>query len=43
MITHLLALVVGLVAGILISRKNRAKLESAESKARSLLDALKGK
>jgi hypothetical protein len=43
MITHLLALAVGLVAGILISRKNRAKLESAESKARSLLDSLKGK
>lgn len=43
MITHLLALAVGLVAGILISRKNRSKLESAESKARSLLDALKGK
>ena len=43
MTTHLLALVVGLVAGILISRKHRAKLESAEQKGKDLLSALKGK
>lgn len=43
MITHILALAVGLVAGILISRKHRSKLESAEQKGRSLLDVLKGR
>lgn len=43
MITHILALAVGLVAGILISRKHRSKLESAEQKGKDLLAALKGK
>jgi uncharacterized membrane-anchored protein YhcB (DUF1043 family) len=38
-----LSLVVGFVAGALVFRKHRAKLESAESKGRSLLDSLKGK
>jgi hypothetical protein len=43
MITAFLSFLAGVVAGLLISRKNRAKLESAEAKTRSLLDALKGK
>jgi len=42
-ISFLVGLVLGLVAGLLISRKHRAKLESAEAKGRSLIDALKGK
>lgn len=42
-ISFLVGLILGLVAGLLISRKHRAKLESAEAKGRSLLDALKGK
>lgn len=43
MITAILSFLVGLVSGLLISRKHRAKLESAESKGRSLIAALKGK
>jgi uncharacterized membrane-anchored protein YhcB (DUF1043 family) len=42
-ISFLVGLVIGLVAGLLISRKHRAKLESAEAKTRSLLDVLKGR
>ena len=42
MITFILGLVIGLVSGLLISRKHRAKLESAESKGKELLSALKG-
>ena len=41
--THLLCLALGFVAGLLVMRKHRAKLDSAEAKGRSLLDALKGK
>lgn len=43
MITHLLAFIIGLVAGLLISRKHRAKLEGVEDKGRKLLDILKGR
>ncbi len=43
MITAILSFIAGLVAGLLISRKHRAKLESAEAKTRSLLDVLKGR
>jgi hypothetical protein len=43
MIIAILSFILGLVTGLLVSRKHRAKLESAESKGRSLLDALKGK
>ena len=43
MITAILSFLAGLVAGLLISRKHRAKLESAEAKTRSLLDVLKGR
>lgn len=42
-ISFLVGLVTGLVAGLLISRKHRAKLESAEAKGRSLIDVLKGR
>ena len=42
-ISFLVGLVIGLVAGLLISRKHRAKLESAEAKTRSLIDVLKGR
>ena len=41
--THLLALLIGFVAGLLVMRKHRASAESIEAKGRSLLDALKGK
>jgi NhaP-type Na+/H+ or K+/H+ antiporter len=41
-ISFLVGLVLGLVAGLLISRKHRAKLESAEAKGKDLLAALKG-
>jgi hypothetical protein len=42
-ISFTVGLVLGLVAGLLISRKHRAKLESAEAKGRSLIDVLKGR
>jgi hypothetical protein len=43
MISHLVALLVGFVAGALVFRNNAAKAASAEDKGRKLLDALKGK
>lgn len=43
MITHLLALLVGFVAGALVMRKHKAKADSIEAKGKTLLDALKGK
>ncbi len=43
MITHLFALLVGLVAGALIMRKHKAASDSIEARGRKLLDALKGK
>jgi len=43
MITHLLALLVGFVAGALVMRKHKAKADTLEVKGKSILDALKGK
>jgi uncharacterized membrane-anchored protein YhcB (DUF1043 family) len=43
MITHLLALLVGFVAGALVMRKHKSKAESIEAKGKDLLAALKGK
>lgn len=43
MITAIVSFLVGLVSGLLISRKHRAKMESAEAKTRSLIDVLKGR
>jgi len=43
MITHTIALLIGLVAGALIMRKHKAASDSIEAKGRQLLDALKGK
>jgi hypothetical protein len=41
--THLLALLVGFVAGALVFRNNAAKAAKLEDKGKSILDALKGK
>ena len=41
MITHLLALVVGFVAGALVFRKHAAKASELEAKGRQALAALK--
>ena len=43
MITAIVSFILGLVTGLLVSRKHRAKLESAEQKGKDLLSALKGK
>ena len=43
MITHLLALLVGFVAGAPVFRKHAAKASELEQKGKSILDALKGK
>ena len=43
MVTHILALLVGFVAGALVMRKHKAKADTLEAKGRSLLSALKGK
>lgn len=43
MITHLLALLVGFIAGFLVHRKHAAKAASVEAKGKTILDALKGK
>jgi len=43
MITHILALLVGFVAGALVMRKHKAKADSLEAKGRQALDALKGR
>ena len=43
MITHLLALLVGFVAGALVFRKHASKASELEAKGKSILDALKGK
>jgi uncharacterized membrane-anchored protein YhcB (DUF1043 family) len=42
MITHLLALLVGFIAGALVMRKHKAKADTLEQKGKSLLAALKG-
>ena len=43
MITHILAILVGFVAGALVFRKHAAKASELEAKGKSILDALKGK
>ena len=43
MITHILALLAGFLAGFLVHRRHAAKAAALESKGRSLLAALKGK
>jgi hypothetical protein len=43
MITHLLALLVGFVAGALVFRKHAAKASELEAKGRQALDALKNR
>jgi F0F1-type ATP synthase assembly protein I len=43
MITYLLALLLGFVAGALVMRKHKAKADTLEAKGRQALDALKGK
>jgi uncharacterized membrane-anchored protein YhcB (DUF1043 family) len=43
MITHILALVIGFIAGALIMRKHKAASDSLEAKGKTILDALKGK
>jgi F0F1-type ATP synthase assembly protein I len=41
MITHILALVIGFVAGLLVYRKHSDKLRAAEQKAKDAANALK--
>lgn len=41
--THLLALLIGFVAGALVFRNNATKAAKLEDKGKSILDALKGK
>lgn len=41
MITHLIALLIGFIAGLLVYRKHSEKLLEAERKAKSAVDALK--
>ena len=43
MITHILALLVGFIAGALVFRKHASKASELETKGRQALDALKGK
>lgn len=43
MITHLLALVVGFIAGVLVFRNNAGKAKAIEEKAKAAVDSLKGK
>ena len=41
--THLLALLIGVLAGALIFRRHASKLTDMEANGRQALDALKGK
>ena len=41
--TFLTGLLIGVVAGILVYRKNGDRLKATEAKGKNLLDALKGK
>lgn len=43
MITAILSFLAGVAVGMLVFRKNRAKLDGVEAKGRSLLDVLKGR
>ena len=41
--THLLALLIGFVAGFLVHRRHAGKASELEAKGRQALDALKGR
>ena len=41
--THLLALLIGFIAGFLVHRRHAARAASLEAKGRQALDALKGR
>lgn len=41
MISHLIALLVGFVAGLLVYRKHTEKLKAAEAEARAKADAIR--
>jgi uncharacterized membrane-anchored protein YhcB (DUF1043 family) len=41
--SFIIGLVIGLVAGLLIMRKHKAKADSLEAKGKAALDALKGR
>ena len=41
MISHLIALLVGFIAGLLVYRKHAEKLKGAEAEARAKADAVK--
>lgn len=43
MITAILSFLAGVAVGMLVFRKNRAKLDGVEAKGRTLLDVLKGR
>jgi hypothetical protein len=43
MITHLLALLVGFVAGALVFRRHASRLTDLEAKGKAALDALKNR
>ena len=43
MITHIIALVVGFIAGFLVHRKHAAKAAQVEQKGKTILDVLKGR
>lgn len=43
LITFLSGILIGVVAGILVYRKNGEKLKATEAKGKSILDALKGR
>lgn len=43
MITAILSFLAGLVTGLLVMRKHKAKADAIEAKSRSLLDILKGR
>lgn len=43
MISHLIALLVGLLVGALIALNNKSKADAAKDKGKSLIDHLKGK
>jgi hypothetical protein len=43
MITAIVSFLLGLVTGLLVMRKHKAKADSIEAKGKTILDALKGK
>jgi hypothetical protein len=43
MITAIVSFLLGLVTGLLVMRKHKAKADAIEAKGRSLLDILKGR